>query len=698
MSCVAAPGSLSLNLDMRNLDKVAEGAFKGLTVPLIDLSHNNLKTLPGNTLCGNATGAQSVLTIVLDHNFLSTFDVNTFAGCANLTDLSVQYNAELKGPFPNDMLKDSALTLQFIRMSGHGMTVLPVEWLEGLEGLHELVLREGPLTTITNPLPKALGTNLTRLDLSHNRINTLPSACMISNLTKLEALQLRANAIADVKSLRFDHTLSVSTVDLTMNKITTLEEGCLYRLNALKGLRSLDLSGNGLHTIAQSVFGNSSWPHLTTLNLAHNALTRIDIPLFKGLGNLTDLVLSYNQIAVIEPTVWTGLAHLLALRLRGNALKALLNHTLDDVRPTLETLDMSHNQIQSVATDVFVNMTKLRTLDLSFNNIASLPDDTFGCCGSNLVDVRLESNRLTSLSEQLTHALLPAHMTMFSIARNPLSCCTLRPWLDGRFKEIMTSTTSASSPDYNCTDMGEVYTTPSFGSSNDTALHLECTFGRYGPWTEWGCQCEDGFKEVSKQYRQRDCDTPAPLHASKGCIASGQGDAFEKGEACDCATVVPTTTTMASTATTQTQTGTSAPTETAPIPTPIAATPTPSPQPTHHKSSGFVSTIKSMFLSLLFVGLVVSVMYLIHNWAIVHGHELSLSDLSPRNLLATLQTLFHSITRQTTSATPRPAAANGYTAVPGGGYGGASYTDSSGMDNSFSAAADRQYQRIVNDT
>eukprot|EP01134_Creolimax_fragrantissima_P005100 CFRG5100T1 len=696
LECSAAPGSLSLNLNSRQIDVIKEGAFKDLIVPLIDLSNNTLETLPKNTLCGTNDGAKNVTTLILDHNELTTLEVGVFTGCDNLVDLSVQYNRKLTGVFQNGLLKDASLTLKYVRLNGHGLVQLYCGWLDGLVGLHELSLRDGAISLLVESFPKSLGANLTLLDLSYNKIHTIPKTSLLGNLTKLEKLLLRSNELVDVRSLNFDSNPKLSTLDLTLNNITVLSEGSLLGLSNLTSLRSLDLSSNHMSSIDKSVFGTTIWPYLTTLKLSNNSLTVLDADLFKGLSNVTDLLLMNNKIKTIDANAFQGMAHLIALRIRGNALSSLTQSMFATANQTLETLDLSHNGITSVANGTFADMTKIRSLDLSFNAITSLPDNTFGCCGSNLVVLRLQNNRLTSLGKRLTDALSPVRLVLFSIANNPLSCCSLQPWLDERFKSIMNSVSSPEAPDYNCTDLGVVYSTPSFSSSDDTQLSIPCTFGRYGEWSQWRCQCDAGSKVVSRLYRTRDCTLPSPAHVSKGCIASEQGRPSELGESCDCSTVEPSTATqmITSTAESETATTTIVHTETHPAPTSQPKiTPT---SKIIHSSQTYQSTMGAMFLAVLFATLGVSGMYWLHNWAASTGTVLSYSTLpKPLSSLSdTISNAFSSLTDGNYRSGSGSSSGGAYSPVSGSSSG--SYRGSAGMDNSFSEAAERQYDRIIN--
>ena len=89
----------------------------------------------------------------------------------------------------------------------------------------------------------------------------------------------------------------------------------------LRRLHHLDLSYNRL----QNLHNLYHMPNLTSLLLHHNALTVIAADAFKHVKTrLTFLDLSYNQLATVAPTAFMSLLNLTELDLDNNRLRRVL--------------------------------------------------------------------------------------------------------------------------------------------------------------------------------------------------------------------------------------------------------------------------------------------------------------------------------------------------------------------------------------
>ena len=117
-----------------------------------------------------------------------------------------------------------------------------------------------------------------------------------------------------------------------------------YVLNGFPSLKSLNLSGNGLHTVAGSAFG---LPALETLDLSHNKLPTLGVHLFETSPKLSEINLASNAISRLNDATF---GHLTLLSL----------------------LDLSHNSLMRIEDNVFVGM-NISHLDLGYNNLKKMP-------------------------------------------------------------------------------------------------------------------------------------------------------------------------------------------------------------------------------------------------------------------------------------------------------------------------------------
>lgn len=141
--------------------------------------------------------------------------------------------------------------------------------------------------------------------------------------------------------------------------------------------------------------------HLICISLSNNSIATMYGGTFSGLEGLESLCLPHSNIAVIDGGAFDGLTSLTTLDLASNDI---FNNPPAALPPSLQTLDLSLNNIPELSKQalagldqlkrlnlskndfddtstwggqVFVDLGKLQTLDLSSNTIAIIPSGTF---------------------------------------------------------------------------------------------------------------------------------------------------------------------------------------------------------------------------------------------------------------------------------------------------------------------------------
>ena len=239
------------------------------------------------------------------------------------------------------------------------------------------------------------------LDLSGQGLTELPPE--LGQLTQLETLILG-------KVDRWDFPDGRLTSQLTTNSLTDLP----VTLKTLKGLRTLDLSGNPFGKLPEVVL------QLETLTaLRASAINLKTIP--DGIGQLTKLIelkLSCNQITEI-PKYINQLTDLEILSFSSNRIIKIYDFgfNLKELRSlglssnqiseipeyisqfsTIETLWLSDNKIENIP-DYISELTSLKKLSLSHNKIQMMPD-----CITQLRELRelwLVKNEITEIPNSL---------------------------------------------------------------------------------------------------------------------------------------------------------------------------------------------------------------------------------------------------------------------------------------------------------
>lgn len=182
--------------------------------------------------------------------------------------------------------------------------------------------------------------------LERNAI-TLVDLAFLRHYPDLETLSFRDNNIRSLsKTTDEDYRpssffLGLTHLDLSNNHLHVLHP---YVLTGFPSLKTLNLSGNALHTVAR---GAMTLPALQTLDMSRNALEVVRPHFFDTSHAMAEIDLSRNRVSRLNDGVF-GLIAELAL------------------------LDLSHNQIIRLEDNVLIGM-NVSHLDLGFNSLRRTP-------------------------------------------------------------------------------------------------------------------------------------------------------------------------------------------------------------------------------------------------------------------------------------------------------------------------------------
>ncbi|KAB8345871.1 hypothetical protein FH972_022926 [Carpinus fangiana] len=284
----------------------------------------------------------------------------------------------------------------FLNLSRNLSLDVPKDFIQGCTGLREIRFTGNEAWRL--PASFSLASKLTVLDISNNRLESLEQA----DLHKLEALA----------SLR-----------LANNRLTSIPAGFAQ----FKSLRSLDLSSNFLPDLPEAVCDIIT---LVDLNISFNALT--SLPHIGRLENLEKLWCNNNKLSGRREDTIANLTNLREVDIRFNATD---NIDALSKLPNLDTLMAGHNLITSfdgsfakirvlyldhnpITRFTLSNaVPTLSTLSLASAQIAQLPDELFQSCPS-LTRLILNKNHLAALTPQIGLLQKLEHL---SIAKNALS-------------------------------------------------------------------------------------------------------------------------------------------------------------------------------------------------------------------------------------------------------------------------------------
>ncbi|XP_051740044.1 toll-like receptor 13 [Ctenopharyngodon idella] len=270
-------------------------------------------------------------------------------------------------------------------------------------------------------------TQLTQLDLSNNRLNSVPS--VISSLPGLQFLDLTFNHIKSISRVDFANLTQLRTLQMYSNYISFIED---FAFKDLKSLKTLMIGSNRL--VLNGYF-KKDLQKLTILDLANNKLDSVHRGDFESLKSLKNLSLPDNQISFIEAGSFDGLTNLIFLNLQSNKLsRGSIKDSVFSRLPNLKTLLLNNNYIsydnqKALDYPPFQNLRKLKTLNIfsqGHKGMRYLPSNLFKGL-SSLEDLQAENLNINSLDPD-TFTYTP-YLWVLDLSRNELLSLTTRLFL-----------------------------------------------------------------------------------------------------------------------------------------------------------------------------------------------------------------------------------------------------------------------------
>ena len=220
--------------------------------------------------------------------------------------------------------------------------------------------------------------------------------CSAKNLMKApkiipehtQALLVDENMLNDFDCFLEQISLSIlEEIVLTGNLFTSLNSN-----RTLTSVVSVDASNNALTEI--SVQDLKSFPNLTQLSLAHNAINHIDKSLCSSeIPSVRTLILSYNLIENLDWTEnCTAFKFIQLLDLSGNKQKDPVVHDFSfSSLQSVETLRMEDMNLTSIQNKAFSGLDNLKELNLDQNFLVAIPAKPFSKL-TNLKSLTLSGN------------------------------------------------------------------------------------------------------------------------------------------------------------------------------------------------------------------------------------------------------------------------------------------------------------------
>uniref|UniRef100_A0A182QPB3 Leucine rich immune protein (Coil-less) n=1 Tax=Anopheles farauti TaxID=69004 RepID=A0A182QPB3_9DIPT len=177
-------------------------------------------------------------------------------------------------------------------------------------------------------------------------------------------------------------------------------------LSSFTKLTSIDIFHGLLSRIEPGAF--EKVPELTKIFIRNNLLTTVEDYTFRGLDALEILYLIANDLTTIAPHAFHGLKSLTHLVLSGNKL-VNLPPTMLSASPLVRFISLNNNELTELPAGLFNNVNNLFRLDLSYNRLQS-----FDFPELQVALLFLQNNSLTSLN-------LGDHMSIVQADQNRIA-------------------------------------------------------------------------------------------------------------------------------------------------------------------------------------------------------------------------------------------------------------------------------------
>ncbi|XP_057650648.1 nephrocan [Chionomys nivalis] len=315
------PSALPANLEVLKLNDnsicaLHRSDFEGLKkLKVLELKNNLISSLSPSMF----PSLISLQSLVVDGN-----NIESIAGPLNLPHLKYMSMENNKLHLISGIVFASLQNLQFLSFSGNFLTKIPINLprsllslkmernqlkvirfrdVRHLENLSHLYLSENFLSSIDGA---QVLTNLTTLEVSQNRLQTLPPRLP----ARLQKLDCSSNFIQKVTAPEFQDLRDLKHLFLDNNVVSLFEAGALQRCSQLsnlaleqnlllsiplrlpKTLARLDLKGNAIQDMAERELRDLKL--LQVLNLRNNKISALDLKALEGLPRLRHLYLDGN--------------------------------------------------------------------------------------------------------------------------------------------------------------------------------------------------------------------------------------------------------------------------------------------------------------------------------------------------------------------------------------------------------------------
>lgn len=383
-----------IDLSYNSIRIVKSGAFNELNVLTeINLEGNNIELLEPDSF----VILPRLQRINLAQNRLKAMQLAAFDQIGAMTTMSLEMAGNMinldtrassvTGNLADDASDDSPPTT--INQNRNSFTMR----ITGGGGGISSVGRTAAGLTMSMPSPPSSSANSVEIcDLSNNNISHLNSSYFLPFRNTLTHLILDDNHLSRIGFQSISGLPALQKLSIRRNGLNSLASDAF---RSEFSLQMLDLSHNSLIELPSELFRDNG--ALRYLNLAFNKLPVLPDSLLLRTPKMEIIDLSYNQISLFPSKTLRNISNSLRiLRIAGNSLWSIRKEDFDGLFPRLLLLDLSHNNIKQIQSNVFTSMVQLKSLDLSNNPMKILREAVLIGLHDSLEELNLHGCKLSN--------------------------------------------------------------------------------------------------------------------------------------------------------------------------------------------------------------------------------------------------------------------------------------------------------------
>nr|XP_046226819.1 toll-like receptor 22 [Scatophagus argus] len=390
------------------------------TVKSIDLSGNKISTIE----MSDFKNLPLVIQLDLNYNNISRINPGSFADLISLSRLNLNSNKLVK---LGDGIFEGLSNLTVLRISSNLITLVESTTFKSLSGLKLLDISYNKLhrLTIVHSILQQLP-NLQDLSLKHNNLITFQSWELTNSSLELTSLDLSQNPIA-IFGMTADVFPSLTWFNIggTLGKQNMKWD--VHNKTYLSQVSTLDISGlhvdlTDMKRLLESV--NASLAFLRMNGMKQNPPALINISC--TIPTMSKLQLRHNRLKFVRSDLFQLCINVTEIDLADNKIRRIDEGSFKSVQG-LSILTLCRNRLPSVPAATR-NLPTLVELDLSSNNISTLECNDFANM-SKLRQLNLYGNSISALKQCVFKDLM--HLQVLKLQNNIISK------LDSAFKKYL---------------------------------------------------------------------------------------------------------------------------------------------------------------------------------------------------------------------------------------------------------------------